>query len=98
MAESPKDSLQELFNATQGEDAMKVGIYTTGLVSTIQAPLAQWAVVSHNDDSGLGRQAADIRSVLGIGQHLVAPSERLVDKPLSGPGETLLHPSMSQSE
>src|SRR5205823_3232372 len=26
------------------------------------------------------------------------PSERLVDKPLSSPDETLLHPSMTQSE
>lgn len=50
---------------------------------------SRWAVVAYNDDTGLGRMAQDIRRVLGLGRHLVAPSERLATKPL-GNGDFLL--------
>jgi glycosyltransferase involved in cell wall biosynthesis len=46
-----------------------------------------WAVVAHKDDTGFGRQAADCRSVLGIGHHFVVPSERLADHPVDGERE-----------
>src|SRR5437016_1410970 len=39
---------------------------------------AKWGVVSFKDSTGLGRMAADARKVLGVGRHLVAPSERMV--------------------
>jgi glycosyltransferase involved in cell wall biosynthesis len=50
----------------------------------------QWAVVAHNDDTGFGRQARDIRKVLFLGRHIVIPSERLVDRPLNPQDEVLL--------
>lgn len=43
-----------------------------------------WAVYAHKDDTGFGRMAADARSMLGIGHHLVIPSERLIDHPIDG--------------
>lgn len=57
-----------------------------------EAPLdfSRWAVVAHKDDSGFGRQAADLKQVLGLGHHVVIPSERLWDKPLEGPHEVML--------
>lgn len=57
--------------------------------------LSRWAVVAHKDDTGFGRLAEDLRAVLGLGRHLVIPSERLWDKPLTGTGEDLLEPSQS---
>lgn len=51
---------------------------------------SRWAVYAHKDDTGFGRMAADIRSTLGLGHHLVIPSERLVDHLLDEPGERLL--------
>jgi glycosyltransferase involved in cell wall biosynthesis len=41
-----------------------------------------WAVLAHKDDSGFGRQAADLKAILGLGYHLVVPSEKLEDHPL----------------
>jgi glycosyltransferase involved in cell wall biosynthesis len=65
-------------------------------VSSI-ANLSRWAVVAHKDDTGFGRQASDIRAVLGLGKHLVVPSERLIDHPLGGDDE-LWFPSDSSDE
>lgn len=53
---------------------------------------SRWAVVSHNDDTGFGRQAEDLKSVLGVGWHFVIPSERLEDKPLRNERECFLRP------
>jgi glycosyltransferase involved in cell wall biosynthesis len=53
---------------------------------------SRWAVVAHKDDTGLGRQAGDIRKVLALGRHIVIPSERLTDHPLHPPDEVLLSP------
>lgn len=50
---------------------------------------SRWAVVAHNDDTGFGRMAADMRRVLGLGGQIVLPSERLVDRPL-GQADRLL--------
>ena len=50
----------------------------------------QWAVVAHNDDTGFGRQARDIRKVLSLGRHIVIPSERLTDRPMNPLDEALL--------
>lgn len=53
---------------------------------------SRWAVVAHKDDTGFGRMAADVRRVLGLGRHLVIPSERLADHPLDPRSETWLDP------
>ena len=54
--------------------------------------VSKWAVVAHKDDSGFGRQAQDMRAVLGIDRQIVIPSERLWDKELRPPLEVLLKP------
>ena len=51
---------------------------------------SEWAVCSFKDDTGLGRMASDIRSVLGLGHHLVVPSERLQSQDLNGDNERLI--------
>jgi glycosyltransferase involved in cell wall biosynthesis len=56
---------------------------------------ADWAVVAHNDDTGFGRQASDLKTTLGIKRHLVIPSERLGDKPLQNEYEVFLRPDDS---
>ncbi|HVU25308.1 MAG TPA: glycosyltransferase [Opitutus sp.] len=52
----------------------------------------RWAVVAHKDDTGFGRQAADMRAVLGLGGHIVVPSERLADHPLDPGSDVPLRP------
>ena len=42
---------------------------------------SRWAVVSFHDDSGLGRQAQDIKKLLGF-QHLAVPTDRLTTHPM----------------
>ena len=42
-----------------------------------QIDFSNWAVVSYNDDTGLGRQAKDMVEYLQLGHFLVFPSERL---------------------
>lgn len=54
--------------------------------------LSRWAVVSHKDDTGLGRQAEDFKNVMGVRRHIAIPSERMVDKPLHPPYEVMLRP------
>lgn len=51
--------------------------------------LSRWAVVAYNDDTGLGRMAQDIKSLLGV-RHLVVASDRLETKPLVDGRDTLL--------
>jgi hypothetical protein len=43
-----------------------------------------WAVYAHKDDTGFGRMARDVRSVLSFGKHLIIPSERLYDYHIDG--------------
>jgi glycosyltransferase involved in cell wall biosynthesis len=50
----------------------------------------RWAVVAHKDDTGLGRMARDARRVLGLGRHIVIPSERLANHPLDPAADFLL--------
>ncbi len=52
--------------------------------------MPRWAVYAHKDDTGFGRMANDVRSVLGFGHHLVIPSERLIDHPVDGIAERWL--------
>jgi glycosyltransferase involved in cell wall biosynthesis len=59
---------------------------------------AKWAVVGHKDDSGFGRQMADVRSVLNIGYYLAIPSERLFDHKLAGDFERLLDPQFDDEK
>lgn len=61
----------------------------------MSADFDRWAVVAHKDDSGFGRQACDLRAVVGLRHLLAIPSERLVDKPLIPPYERLLVPNDS---
>ncbi len=63
------------------------------MMTKADTPFANWAVVAHKDDTGFGRQAADMRSVLGVGKHIVIPSERLVDRQLCAQAEVLLRPN-----
>jgi glycosyltransferase involved in cell wall biosynthesis len=65
------------------------GLGGTG-VSVSHFSFSRWAVYAHKDDTGFGRMASDLRSVLGLGHHLVIPSERLSDHPLDQQGERWL--------
>jgi glycosyltransferase involved in cell wall biosynthesis len=58
---------------------------------------SNWAVVAYNDDTGLGRMAQDIQSVLGVRQ-LVIPSERLQTHPLKPGRDALLRPDATEAE
>lgn len=58
----------------------------------MQPDFSKWAVVAHKDDTGFGRQAEDMRAVLGIDRQIVIPSERLSDKPLDVSREIMLRP------
>jgi glycosyltransferase involved in cell wall biosynthesis len=60
--------------------------------------LSKWAVLAHNDDTGFGRGALDLRAVLGIDRHLIIPSEKLSDKPKAGAQESFLDPGCSDDE
>lgn len=48
---------------------------------------SKWAAVSFKDDTGLGRQATDLQSVLGLGYRLVVPSDKITGHPLIPPFE-----------
>lgn len=50
----------------------------------------KWAVVAHKDDTGFGRMAEDFKSVMGTRNHIVIPSERLVDRNVVAPHEVTL--------
>jgi glycosyltransferase involved in cell wall biosynthesis len=58
----------------------------------------KWAVVGFKDETGIGRMCQDIRSVLGIGKHMVAPSERLASKNNFLDSEYLMTESLSMDE
>jgi glycosyltransferase involved in cell wall biosynthesis len=57
-----------------------------------------WAVVARKDDTGFGRCAADIRSVLGLGYHFVCPSDRIEGRTPNGINEFSLNPDFSNDE
>jgi glycosyltransferase involved in cell wall biosynthesis len=57
---------------------------------------SRWAVFAHKDDTGFGRQASDARAILGIGQHLVIPSERLTNHSIDGITERWLPSDASE--
>jgi glycosyltransferase involved in cell wall biosynthesis len=64
-------------------------------MSYSDSPFSRWAVYAHKDDTGFGRMASDVRSVLGFGHHLVIPSERLLDQPIDGTSERWLPADLS---
>jgi len=64
----------------------------------IKIDFSKWAVVAYKDDSALGRMAQDARAVLGVGKHLVVPSERFWNKPTEGPEEMFLEPETPKEE
>lgn len=55
-----------------------------------ESSFSNWAVYAHKDDTGFGRQASDVRAVLGFGHHLVIPSERLTNHPIDNLSERWL--------
>jgi glycosyltransferase involved in cell wall biosynthesis len=59
---------------------------------------SQWAVVARKDNTGFGRQAEDVRQVLGLGFHFVCPSDRIEGKALAGSDEFWLRPDISEDE
>jgi glycosyltransferase involved in cell wall biosynthesis len=59
---------------------------------------SQWAVLSHKDETGLGRIAADLRRVLKLGRHLVTPSERISGNPVLTADEMVFHRELSDAE
>lgn len=59
---------------------------------------SRWAVVSYNDDTGLGRQACDLKKVLGLGHHFVLPSVRLQTKPIDGKESRMLPLDASEGD
>src|SRR5262245_61961077 len=59
------------------------------------ADFSNWAVVGHKDDSGFGRQLADLKAILKIKKQIVIPSERLHDHTLDPNCEVLLDPTDS---
>jgi glycosyltransferase involved in cell wall biosynthesis len=59
---------------------------------------SEWAVSARKDDTGFGRQAADIRKVLGVGHHFVIPSDRMPGRPPEGADETRLEPTFSEEQ
>jgi glycosyltransferase involved in cell wall biosynthesis len=64
--------------------------------SGVDMDLKNWAVVGFKDDTGLGRLAADLISILGIGHHLVVPSERLPTHALDPSCDILLDPNLPE--
>lgn len=59
---------------------------------------SKWAVISPKDNTGFGRMAEDLRSVLGVGRQWVVPSDRMSTKPLSGEEESFLDPALPEAE
>jgi glycosyltransferase involved in cell wall biosynthesis len=59
---------------------------------------SEWAVLARKDDTGFGRQAADIRNVLGVGHHFVIPSDRMPGRPPQGLDEACLRPDFSEDQ
>ena len=58
----------------------------------------RWGVVAFNDNTGLGRQARDLKRVLGLGKHLVVPSERLETGRLDSDSDVLLDPETAAED
>ena len=59
---------------------------------------SKWAVVGFKDDTGIGRMTQDIQNVLGVGHHLVAPSERMQTKPIDPAREFLMSTQMTRPQ
>lgn len=59
---------------------------------------SKWAAVGPKDDTGFGRLLTDLRSVLGLGFYLAAPSDHLSNHALVGPSERFLDPNCSGDE
>lgn len=64
----------------------------------MEIDFARWGVVAFKDSTGLGRMAADARKVLGIGRHIVMPSERMTGAKPSGPDEIALTKSATKED
>jgi glycosyltransferase involved in cell wall biosynthesis len=64
----------------------------------MEIDFSRWGVVSFKDATGLGRMAADARKVLGIGRHLVMPSERIDGEPANGVDEIAISKEASDEE
>ena len=58
--------------------------------SLTNVDFSNWAVVGFKDDTGLGRMCQDIQKVLGVGMHIICPSERIPGKEAQGSTEFFL--------
>ena len=67
-------------------------------IGTRRIDLSRWAVVSYCDDTGLGRQAADLRKIVGIGRLFALPSERIEAKSLPSSRDVQLRYDLSEPE
>lgn len=59
---------------------------------------SRWAIVSYNDDSGLGRMATDMRKVLNLGHFFVLPSVKFTTKAIDGDQDHLVPIDASNSD
>lgn len=63
----------------------------------MRIPFEKWAVVGFHDDTGLGRQAHDIKKLFGL-QHLAVPTDRLTTHEMVSGRDHLLSPQLSEAE
>jgi len=67
------------------------------MATVADCDFSRWAVVGFHDDSGLGRQAQDIKRLFGM-RHLAVPTDRLTTHPLVPGVDTLLTPDMPEPQ
>lgn len=67
-------------------------------MSETKIDFGKWAAVGPKDDTGFGRQLADLKAVLGLGYYLAAPSDHLANHPLISSNERFLDPKFSDDE
>ena len=63
-----------------------------------EVDLSRWGLIAPNNDSGLGRMAQDLKTILPIGRHLVAESSNLPERPLVGPRETRFSSTWTEAQ
>src|SRR5262245_45309606 len=59
----------------------------SGLRHSMTIDFSRWAVAAPKDTSGIGREARDVRAVLGVRHQFVCQSMNFVTEPASGPLE-----------
>ncbi len=64
----------------------------------MKSDFSRWAVAAPKDTSGIGREARDVRAVLGVGHQFVCQSMNFVTEPAAGPREISLPADLTQDE